>query len=452
MNGTKTDTSGNAELMELNQHNNLKRLTPNEEYRKGIRRRRGRALLFVLLLLIEAQFGLLLLGSVIGENLHNRIMQQIEYTNDGQILFETGTYVGETDFGYLVGEGTFNFASGTVYTGQWRNNMMNGQGILKVPSEGTYTGDFLDSEKSGHGKFVWDDGAVYDGEWKYDQMNGQGTYTSPDGVRYIGTFKDNLFLEGTCEFENDTGSYTATYKECTISNLSVLFVDGTKYSGATDGVTFCGTGEIQFANGDQYVGKFDGGLRNGQGVYTWSNGDSYNGAWEDDSMSGSGKYTYANGSYAQGDFEDNQFIDGSYKVVNDFGDYTFTIENQKPVSIKMVLKSGTTYSGDLKDGELTGTAQISYSNGDKYSGKVVEGYKSGQGSYTWSSGASYEGNWKDDKMSGQGTYYYSSKETGYKLTGNFEKGVPNGECRYYVTSSESYKTDWKNGKCVKVYE
>lgn len=452
MNEVEIKKSDTAELVELTQDKKQKILTPFEEYRKEIRKRKGKVFLFILLFLIEATLGILLLRGVFIEDLHYRVTREIENNLNGENKFTTGIYQGETDFGYFIGEGTFNFTSGTVYTGQWSNNKMDGLGILNIPSEGTYKGDFVQSQKFGPGVFIWDDGTIYDGEWKNDQMSGQGTYTSPNNVKYIGTFKVNKFWEGTCEFENDTGTYTATYKENSIDNLKILFVDGTQYSGATDGATLSGTGNMQFINGDQYTGKFKNGLRNGQGVYVWSNGDEYDGLWDNDSMSGSGKYTYADGSIAQGDFENNQFINGSYKVVNSFGEYTFKIEDQEPVSVDMSLASGTKYSGEMEGGKLTGTAQITYSNGDKYSGRVSDGYKTGQGSYTWSSGASYEGDWKEDKMNGQGIYFYSNKETGYKLTGNFEKGVPSGECRYYVTSSKSYKTDWKNGKCVKVYE
>ena len=145
-------------------------------------------------------------------------------------------------------------------------------------------------------------------------------------------------------------------------------------------------------------------------------------------------------------------MEGLYSVVNNFGEYKFTVEESEPTQVEIVLKSGTTYSGDMEDGKLTGTAQITYSNGDKYSGRVINGYKSGQGSYEWKSGASYEGDWSEDKMHGQGTYYYSDKDDGYKLIGNFEKGRPNGQCQYYVDYYESFQTDWTNGKCVKIYE
>lgn len=438
-----------TDLIELTKDIGIKELSPEEEYKKVIKKSKGKLFLF---LLIEIMLGVLLCILIVSENLNYRVIKQIKNTLSGQIRFETGTYYGETDFGYFTGDGVFDFASGTEYNGQWSNNEMEGLGVLNIPSEGVYKGGFSGSLKNGEGTFTWNDGAVYEGEWENDFMHGQGIYTSPEKVKYTGTFVNNLFYEGTCDFVNETGSYTVTYKNFELDNMVILFADGTQYSGSSDGKTLCGPGRMKFSNDDYYAGKFENGMRNGLGVYVWSTGDQYNGDWLDDAMNGSGTYTFADGGSAQGEFEKNQFIKGSYKVINRFGEYTFHIEDNKIKWAKMVLSSGTTYSGDVKDGKLTGTAQITYSNGDKYSGQVVEGCKSGQGTYVWASGASYEGNWENDKMNGKGTYFYSEKETGYKLTGNFEKGAPNGKCWYYTNSSESYKTDWLNGKCVKMYE
>lgn len=427
-------------------------LSPEEEFLQGKKKRKTIRFSFGVFVFIQLLLCAIILFGINQNDLHNRVVNQLENNLSGQNTFRTGTYTGETDFGYLVGQGIFKFDSGSLYEGQFANNHFEGLGTLKIPSEGTYVGSFLKSEKSGNGIFTWEDGTVYDGEWKHDQMTGQGTYTTPNNVKYVGTFDYNCFKDGKCTFTNETGDYSVEYKDFNIDTLTVTFVDGSTYIGSCDGTNISGSGTMQFVNGDKYTGKFTDGVRDGQGVYEWKNGDQYDGAWSKDVMSGSGKYTFASGNVAQGTFKNNAFTDGSYTVSNSFGEYTFTVKDSDVVSVEMTLKSGTTYSGDMAEGKLTGSAQISYSNGDKYSGHVNNGYKSGQGSYTWSSGASYEGDWVDDKMEGQGTYFYPTNSTGYKLTGDFKKGVPEGECQYYVSSSESYKTDWTNGKCVKIYE
>ena len=386
------------------------------------------------------------------DNLYGRVLREYEIRHTGGIRLTTGTYTGETDFGYFFGTGTFEFDAGGAYKGSWNNNLLSGHGELRVPSEGSYDGEFIASQKSGNGIFTWDDGSVYDGGWKNDMMSGQGMYTGSDGVIYSGTFYENAFYEGKCTFTNETGSYVLSYKGGAVDNAVIEFSDGTRYIGGADENSLNGSGKMTFANDDVYNGSFVNGIRNGTGIYTWASGDKYDGAWENDMLSGTGTYTFTDGSVLQGTFSNNKFSDGSYHVVNDFGDYTFTIEAGKPVAVDMKLASGTEYIGDLDDDGLNGHAQIKYDNGDRYDGKVSDGMKSGQGTYSWVSGASYDGPWADDQMSGRGTYTYPASEEGYKLVGNFVAGLPDGECEYYTSAYTHYKTTWTNGKCTKVTE
>ena len=237
-----------------------------------------------------------------------------------------------------------------------------------------------------------------------------------------------------------------------IDKASIEYTDGSTYVGTCDTNGLTGIGKITFINGDFFEGTFLDGYRNGQGVYTWDSGDKYDGEWSSDQMTGTGIYTYSNGSYASGTFDKNMFVSGNYHIENDFGNYTFTITDGKPIAVEASLVGGTSYKGEMSDGKLSGQAQIRYSNGDRYNGNVSNGQRSGQGTYTWTSGASYDGNWSNDQMNGSGTYFYPSSEDGYKLAGSFENGKPNGECKYYADLLTYYQTDWVNGKCVKIYE
>ena len=428
-------------------------ISPEEEYNKALKRRK-RISVWGLVLLIATEITITggLGERINADHLQNRVVREHEMRSSGQIQLTKGLYEGETDFGYFSGKGQFSFNTGAEYTGNWKQNQLDGKGTLRVPNEGTYEGKFTSSKKSGKGIFTWDDGAVYEGEWKNDKMCGQGVYTTPEGINFSGTFKDNSFDDGKCTFENDTGGYSLTYKSGVIEKASIEYSDGSKYVGECDAKELNGTGKLTFVSGDIYEGHFQNGCRNGQGVYTWASGDKYDGEWETDQMEGSGTYTYSNGSYASGTFDKNTFVNGSYHIENDFGNYTFTITDGEPTDVEMSLANGTTYSGAMSDGKLSGQAQIKYSNEDQYNGNVSNGQKSGQGTYTWTSGASYEGNWSEDKMNGDGTYFYPSDAKGYKLTGSFKNGKPNGECQYYTDSSTHYQTDWANGKCVKIYE
>ena len=41
------------------------------------------------------------------------------------------------------------------------------------------------------GTYTYADGSKYVGEWKDDKRNGQATYTYADGSKYVGEYKDN---------------------------------------------------------------------------------------------------------------------------------------------------------------------------------------------------------------------------------------------------------------------
>ena len=235
-------------------------------------------------------------------------------------------------------------------------------------------------------------------------------------------------------------------------SMSLVFADGTNYTGEVYEKGISGTGVMNFASGDKYSGAYLNGNRQGTGVYTWANGDSYDGNWFSDQMSGSGIYTYKDGSVLQGTFKDNLFCDGTYNVKNDFGEYLFNFVDGEANAVAIILRDGSQFAGAVKDGRLNGAAQIKYSNGDTYDGNVSNAVKSGQGTYRWASGASYKGAWENDQMSGRGTYTYPSNEDGYELVGQFKNGVPEGECKYYVNSWTSYDTTWSDGKCTKVTE
>jgi hypothetical protein len=378
-------------------------------------------------------------------------MLEAENRFTGSIDFSTGEYEGETDFGYLFGDGKFSFKSGSVLDGEWKDNTLEGNGTYNVPSEGDYSGGFINNQKSGKGSFTWRDGSVYTGEWKEDKITGNGELKTSNGIVYSGTFKDNCFYAGECAFSNGTGRFKVTYSDGKIENALIKFSDGTKYKGEIGNDSISGVGKMVFTSKDIFYGEFKNGVRDGKGAYKWKSGDVYDGEWSSDTMSGKGKYTFVDGSTLEGTFSDNQFVEGTYHVKNNWGDYTFQVKNGNPYYVEMKLKSGIEYAGEMNKKGLNGKAKISYKNGDSYDGNVKNGVKAGKGIYTWRSGATYDGNWSKDRMQGYGVYTYSSKESGLELRGKFKNGKPNGECRYY-TLNDDYKTKWKNGKCIKIYE
>ena len=96
--------------------------------------------------------------------------------------------------------GTSTFASGDKYVGEWKENMMHGQGTYTMPDGTKYVGEWKDGKFHGQGTYTFPDGQKYVGEFKDGKEHGQGTHTFPDGQKYVGEYKD-------CKFHGQ-GTYT----------------------------------------------------------------------------------------------------------------------------------------------------------------------------------------------------------------------------------------------------
>jgi hypothetical protein len=98
------------------------------------------------------------------------------------------------------GGGTYVYANGYRYEGDFVNGMREGRGLLTEPDGGSYDGMWSDDEFNGQGTYKWPDGARYTGEWKNGIQDGYGIYFYPNGDKYTGYFKNNKF--------HGTGTYT----------------------------------------------------------------------------------------------------------------------------------------------------------------------------------------------------------------------------------------------------
>lgn len=96
------------------------------------------------------------------------------------------------------GNGVFTDV-GCVYDGQWRDDVMSGEGTMQFSTGACYVGTFHDNAFNGCGRYTWPDGSHYEGEWRGNLMHGHGSYVDVDGRRWIGRFYngqgDGLLLE-----------------------------------------------------------------------------------------------------------------------------------------------------------------------------------------------------------------------------------------------------------------
>ena len=117
-----------------------------------------------------------------------------------------GKYVGENDYGYRNGWGSYFWHNGDRFVGQWDRGKLR-QGTYTYADGQIYVGEFQDESKNyysiwgkdlklfyrhGKGEMNYSNGAKYSGQWNEDAEHGLGTLTFSDGSKYIGQFQGGV--------------------------------------------------------------------------------------------------------------------------------------------------------------------------------------------------------------------------------------------------------------------
>ena len=108
----------------------------------------------------------------------------------GVMIFSTGhKFTGEFKDGMRHGEGVLLLPGGRKMVGVWENNEIK-EGTFTDSDATTYTGQWQYREREGQGTMTWPDGRTYVGEFKQGERTGQGTMTYPDGKTVEGQFQN----------------------------------------------------------------------------------------------------------------------------------------------------------------------------------------------------------------------------------------------------------------------
>lgn len=91
------------------------------------------------------------------------------------LTFQNGnTYLGPLRRGVLTGIGRYEWQGrGMHYTGEFRENGMEGKGELVWMNGARYEGEVKGNVRSGFGKWTSRSGSVYEGEWKQGKFHGK---------------------------------------------------------------------------------------------------------------------------------------------------------------------------------------------------------------------------------------------------------------------------------------
>ena len=93
------------------------------------------------------------------------------------------------------GQGTYTWADGNKYVGQFKNGKRHGQGIFTFVNGDKYVGEFKNGKPHGQGTFTYTSGEKYVGEFKNGKPHGQGTWTYEDGRVEKGILKKDKLIK-----------------------------------------------------------------------------------------------------------------------------------------------------------------------------------------------------------------------------------------------------------------
>ena len=184
--------------------------------------------------------------------------------NFGLFLERTGDYyIGELKDGKFEGKGELEIIGISKYKGEFKNDLMNGKGILNDYENGyIYEGEFLEGKKNGKGVLEYIDGTKYEGEFKDDLYNGYG---------------------------------------------SIIFSNGNKYEGEFKNGVIKGKGKFIWSDGKKYEGEYNDFIKNGFGTFFWDDNKFYEGQWVNNKQHGKGKISYS-GEEKEGIFRYGKII------------------------------------------------------------------------------------------------------------------------------------------------
>jgi len=199
----------------------------------------------------------------------------------GKKVWSNGkVYIGDFKNGLRDGSG-INELNGYKYNGEWKEDLLHGQGKFIFKSGDVYEGELKDGKYNGQGKYISKDKEVYEGAWKDGEKHGLGKSIYRNGDVYVGEYKDHI--------RHGQGKY--------------IWKDGDVYEGEwkDDGIN--GQGKFIFKSGNVYEGAWKDGEQHGLGKYIYRNGKThYEGQWKNGKKHGQGKIIWPPEQAYQGEF------------------------------------------------------------------------------------------------------------------------------------------------------
>lgn len=386
-------------------------------------------------------------------------------TNSGRTITTT-TPLGLTNV-TLSGKGTYTWADGTVYEGDYVGDKMHGRGKYTKANGNFYEGEWVQDKRHGHGVYSRKDGEVYDGEWGDNKKHGYGVLTKGPDNWYKGEWVDDKRHGKGMTMRPNGDTHEGMYVDNMKHGIGrSVFTAGDVYDGEYNKDQQHGYGVCTYSNGDKYEGNWVYNMIEGMGKFTHECGDFYEGSWKNDQMSGFGKYTRMNGDIYEGYWaggkrhgkgsvtrSSKHVYSGEWNMDTRHGHGKYTRANGDVYEGAYVLNNrhgmghckfatGDVYEGQYKDDMEHGEGTCIYACGNVYEGSWVHGKRHGTGKVTYTNGDIYEGQYRQNKRyHGKLTYVTDSTYIGYWLNGN-----RHGNGRYTRSNGNVYDGEWREDK------
>jgi hypothetical protein len=108
-------------------------------------------------------------------------------------------YIGSIKDNVKSGDGIYKYVNTdgckVKYIGEFKNDEMDGSGVIAFSSGQKYIGEFRNVDYEGYGIYKYEDGSAYIGQWKMDKKHGHGLLIDSDGNATSVYYEDGELIE-----------------------------------------------------------------------------------------------------------------------------------------------------------------------------------------------------------------------------------------------------------------
>lgn len=235
--------------------------------------------------------------------------------------------------------GTHRFSNGNVYTGEWLNGERSGFGKIQIAERGYSDENKIRSATP----------ATYTGQFRDNKINGRGSWVEEDGASFVGEFSDNKLITVLSTLTSRKSETNEGKRRC---------------SGPISKKWNSCSGTYAYPNGNYYSGEYKNGLPNGNGTLTHLKDGSYlSGNFTDGILFGrvTGKIK---GVGLDATFIRDQPVFGKMFFAKNAGFYEGDIDHWSPNGLgRMTFADGMQVLGNFDQGRCVGTCYVTSTNG-----------------------------------------------------------------------------------------